>query len=260
MLCRIWHWDSAWNRDQRHAVVTEDLEQENGMERIGAVVLAAGSGKRMGADIPKQYLALCGKPVMVYCLEAFEKSRVDEIVLVVAPGDRAYCRKEIVEKYHITKVSAIVDGGAERYDSVYEGLKVIHSDYVLIHDCARAFVTEDIIERSIRGAKEYGACVVGMPVKDTIKIADESGWVGATPRRDLVWSVQTPQSFSYPLVYEAYTRLQACDKTGVTDDAMVVEKTMQARVKLIEGSYENIKVTTPEDLLMGERILQSRKK
>ncbi len=229
------------------------------MERIGAVVLAAGSGKRMGADVPKQYLTLCGKPIMLYCLEAFEKSRVDEIVLVVAAGDEAYCREQIVEKYHISKVRAIVAGGAERYDSVYEGLKAIQCDYVLIHDCARAFLTEDIIERSIAGAKEYSACVVGMPVKDTIKIADERGWVDTTPQRDLVWSVQTPQSFSYPLIYEAYTRLQSCDKTGVTDDAMVVEKTMKTRVKLIEGSYENIKVTTPEDLLLGERILQSRK-
>ena len=230
------------------------------MERIGAVILAAGSGKRMGADMPKQYLPLCGKPVMVHCLEVFEKSPVDEIVLVVTPGDEAYCKQDIVDAYHITKVKAIVPGGAERYDSVYQGLRHMQCDYVLIHDSARAFVTEDIIKRSIAGAKEYDACVVGMPVKDTIKIADEEGWVDTTPRRDLVWGIQTPQSFCYTLIYEAYTRLQSCDKTGVTDDAMVVEKMMGKRVKLLEGSYENIKVTTPEDLLLGERIIQSRKK
>lgn len=231
------------------------------MERIGAVVLAAGSGKRMGVDVPKQYLALCSKPVMVYCLEAFEKSRVDEIVLVVAAGDETYCREQIVEKYHISKVHAIVAGGAERYDSVYEGLKAIQCDYVLIHDCARAFVTEDIIERSIRGAKEYGACVVGMPVKDTIKVADENGWVDATPRRDLVWSVQTPQSFSYSLVYEAYTRLQACDKTGVTDDAMVVEKTMPGTCEIDRGQLREYQGDDPgRSASGGARILQSRKK
>ncbi len=230
------------------------------MERIGAVILAAGSGKRMGADMPKQYLPLCGKPVMVHCLEVFEKSPVDEIVLVVTPGDEAYCKQNMVDAYHITKVKAIVPGGAERYDSVYQGLRHMQCDYVLIHDSARAFVTEDIIKRSIAGAKEYDACVVGMPVKDTIKIADEEGWVNATPRRDLVWGIQTPQSFRYALVYEAYMRLQSCDKTGVTDDAMVVEKMMGKRVKLLEGSYENIKVTTPEDLLLGESIIQSRKK
>ena len=226
------------------------------MERIGAVVLAAGSGKRMGADIPKQYLALCGKPVMVYCLEAFEKSRVDEIVLVVAPGDRAYCRKEIVEKYHITKVSAIVDGGAERYDSVYEGLKVIHCDYVLIHDCARAFVTEDIIGRSIRGAKGYGACVVGMPVKDTIKIADGEGYAVETPDRNYVWAVQTPQAFSCGLITDAYTKLMATENLTVTDDAMVLEKMTGKKVKLVPGSYRNIKITTPEDLIVAEAYLR----
>lgn len=106
-------------------------------------------------------------------------------------------------------------------------------------------MTEDIIERSIRGAKGYGACVVGMPVKDTIKIADESGWVEATPRRDLVWSVQTPQSFSYPLVYEAYTRLQACDKTGVTDDAMVVEKTMPGACEIDRGQLREYQGDDP---------------
>lgn len=229
------------------------------MEEINAIVLAAGSGKRMGAEVPKQYLALAGKPIMVYSLEAFEKSDISGIVLVVAPGEVEYCRREIVEKYHITKVLSIVEGGAERYDSVYRGLLAAKSDYVLIHDCARAFLTQDIISRAMESVITYKACVVGMPVKDTIKIADEEGNVAATPKRSSVWSVQTPQCFSYALVLEAYEKLQSADKTDVTDDAMVVEQMLRIPVKLIEGSYDNIKVTTPEDLVLGEQILSNLK-
>ncbi|MDD6195182.1 MAG: 2-C-methyl-D-erythritol 4-phosphate cytidylyltransferase [Lachnospiraceae bacterium] len=229
------------------------------MERINAIVLAAGSGKRMGSEVPKQYLPLGGKPVMVYSLEAFDKSAVEGIVLVVAPGEVEYCRREIVEKYHIHKVIAIVEGGAERYDSVYQGLLATECDYVLIHDCARAFLTQDVIARAIESVIAYKACVVGVPVKDTIKIADRDGYVVDTPKRSLVWSVQTPQCFAYDIVLEAYNKLQSADKTGVTDDAMVVERMLHVPVKLIEGNYDNIKVTTPEDLVLGEQILSNSK-
>ena len=125
------------------------------MKEINAIVLAAGAGKRMGADVPKQYLPLAGKPVMVYSLEAFEQSNVNGIVLVVAPGEVDYVKQEIVEKYHISKVVAIVEGGAERYDSVYRGLLAAESDYVLIHDCARAFLTQDIIARAMDSVIKY---------------------------------------------------------------------------------------------------------
>ena len=230
------------------------------MKEINAIVLAAGSGRRMGADVPKQYLPLAGKPVMVHSLETFEKSPVKGIVLVVAPGEVEYCRREIVEKYHISKVISIVEGGEERYDSVYRGLKAALCDYVLIHDSARAFLTEDIIERAIVSVEQYKACVVGMPVKDTIKISDRDGYVADTPDRSLMWSVQTPQCFAYDVILEAYEKLQHTDKTGVTDDAMVVEQMLHIPVKLIEGSYDNIKVTTPEDLVLGEQILSNYKK
>lgn len=235
----------------------ETERKETGMDKVSAIVLAAGMGKRMGASVPKQYLPLCGKPVMVYCLEAFERSVVDDIILVVSAGEEEFCRKQIVEKYQITKVSRIVSGGDERYDSVYCGLCACSCDYVLIHDAARAFLTEKIIEDAVEGAKKYKACVVGVPSKDTVKIANEEGYVAQTPERSLVWNIQTPQAFSYPLVYDAYKKLQDGDKQGITDDAMVVERMSAVPVRLIMGSYDNIKVTTPEDLVVGERILES---
>ncbi len=228
------------------------------MEKYTAIVLAGGSGKRMGLSVKKQYIEICNKPLLYYSVHAFEKSDVDEIVLVVTPGDENYVKKEIVEKYGFKKVSAIVPGGKERYNSVYEGLKVTRGDYVLIHDGARAFVTKEIIRRAMDGAKEYGACVVGMPVKDTIKVADGDGYVKDTPERSSLWMVQTPQAFSYPLVKDAYEKVLAKDATGVTDDAMVVELATDQKVKLIEGSYDNIKVTTIDDLDVAENILKKQ--
>ena len=228
------------------------------MEKYTAIVLAGGSGKRMGLSVKKQYIEICNKPLLYYSVHAFEKSYVDEIVLVVTPGDENYVKKEIVEKYGFKKVSAIVPGGKERYNSVYEGLKVTRGDYVLIHDGARAFVTKEIIRRAMDGAKEYGACVVGMPVKDTIKVADGDGYVKDTPERSSLWMVQTPQAFFYPLVKDAYEKVLAKDATGVTDDAMVVELATDQKVKLIEGSYDNIKVTTIDDLDVAENILKKQ--
>ncbi|MBR5127226.1 MAG: 2-C-methyl-D-erythritol 4-phosphate cytidylyltransferase, partial [Roseburia sp.] len=173
-----------------------------------AIVLAAGAGKRMNSKVQKQYLLLKEKPVLYYSLKAFEESQVEDIILVVGAGEIEYCQKEIIEKYGIQKVRAIVAGGKERYHSVYEGLKAAgQTDYVLIHDGARPFVSQAIIERTIAAVSEYKACVVGMPVKDTIKIADEAGYAKETPNRSRVWMVQTPQAFSYSLIYDAYTRM-----------------------------------------------------
>ncbi len=228
------------------------------MEKYTAIVLAGGSGKRMGLSVKKQYIEICNKPLLYYSVHAFEKSDVDEIVLVVTPGDETYVKEEIVEKYGFKKVSAIVPGGKERYNSVYEGLKVTQGDYVLIHDGARAFVTKEIIRRAMDGAKEYGACVVGMPVKDTIKVVDDDGCVKDTPERSSLWMVQTPQAFFYPLIKDAYEKVLAKDATGVTDDAMVVELATDQKVKLIEGSYDNIKVTTIDDLDVAENILKKQ--
>ena len=211
------------------------------MEKFTAIVLAGGTGKRMHSHIHKQYLELAGKPVLYYALKTFEKSDVTDIVLVTGAGEETYCKCEIIDKYH----------------SVYAGLCAAKgADYVLIHDGARPLVTADIIRRSMEAVKEYRACVAGMPVKDTIKIADEKGYAKLTPERSKVWQVQTPQSFSYSLVYEAYQKILADEDSAITDDAMVVERMTNQPVKLIEGSYRNIKITTPEDMMIAEMYLK----
>ena len=226
-------------------------------QKYTAIVLAAGSGKRMNPKVHKQYLIIQDRPVLYYSLKAFEDSAVDEIVLVVGKGEEEFCRKEIVDKYGISKVKAIVEGGKERYHSVFEGLKqTSDADYVLIHDGARPFVNQDIIRRCMQEVQKYQACVVGMPVKDTIKIADEEGYAKQTPDRKNVWMIQTPQTFSYALIYEAYEEMLKTEDTAITDDAMVLERIKGKKSKLIEGSYRNIKITTPEDLLIANVYLQ----
>ena len=226
-------------------------------QKYTAIVLAAGSGKRMNSKVHKQYLIIQDRPVLYYSLKACEDSAVDEIVLVVGKGEEKFCRKEIVDKYGISKVKAIVEGGKERYHSVFEGLKqTSDADYVLIHDGARPFVNQDIIRRCMQEVQKYQACVVGMPVKDTIKIADEEGYAKQTPDRKNVWMIQTPQTFSYALIYEAYEEMLKTEDTAITDDAMVLERIKGKKSKLIEGSYRNIKITTPEDLLIANVYLQ----
>lgn len=226
-------------------------------QKYAAIVLAAGSGKRMNSQVHKQYLIIQDRPVLYYSLKAFEDSAVDEIVLVVGKGEEEFCRREIVDKYGISKVKAIVEGGKERYHSVFEGLKqTSDADYVLIHDGARPFVNQDIIRRCMQEVQKYQACVVGMPVKDTIKIADEEGYAKQTPDRKNVWMIQTPQTFSYALIYEAYEEMLKTEDAAITDDAMVLERIKGKKSKLIEGSYRNIKITTPEDLLIANVYLQ----
>ena len=225
-----------------------------------AVILAAGQGRRMGTKIQKQYLLLAGKPVLYYSLDTFQKSElIDEICIVTGAGDEEYCRQEIVERYGFTKVNQIIAGGAERYLSVWNALQTLDGNgYVFIHDGARPFVDEAMITRVYEEVCAFHACVVGMPVKDTIKIADEDGFVKETPDRSRVWMVQTPQVFETEIVKQAYSKLMETEKTNVTDDAMVVEQMMQIPVKFVEGSYENIKITTPEDLKIGEIFTKDR--
>lgn len=224
--------------------------------KFTAIVLSAGKGSRMNSSVHKQYLLLKGRPVITYALDAFEKSAVDEVILVTGPGEEEYCRKEIIEAYGFRKVSKIVAGGKERYQSVYHGLQAVSdSDYVLIHDGARPFVTQELIARTMETVRKTDACVVGMHVKDTIKITDEDNVVKETPDRRNVWMVQTPQAFSYPLIYRAYEELFGQEDTVITDDAMVVEKFCHVPVTLMEGSYRNIKITTPEDMLIAEAFL-----
>lgn len=224
--------------------------------KFTAIVLSAGKGSRMNSNTHKQYLLLKGRPVITYALEAFEKSPVDEVILVTGPGEEEYCRKEIVEAYGFRKVARIVAGGKERYHSVFHGLQAASdSDYVLIHDGARPFVTEEMIARTMDTVRKTDACVVGMHVKDTIKITDEKDVVKETPDRKHVWMVQTPQAFSYSLIYHAYEKLLGQEDAAITDDAMVVEKICHVPVMLIEGSYRNIKITTPEDMLIAEAFI-----
>lgn len=228
-------------------------------EKCTAVVLAAGRGTRMGTEVQKQYLEIGGKPVLYYSLEVFEKSTIiDEIVLVVGENQKEYCQKEIVEKYGFQKVKGIVQGGAERYHSVWNGLQEVEDGYVFIHDGARPFVDEEILCRAYADVREHRACVVGMPVKDTIKISDEQGLVAETPNRTLLWMIQTPQVFEVSLVKKAYSKLIEQGITIATDDAMVVEMMLGSKVKLVKGSYENIKITTPEDLIVAQAFLSKK--
>lgn len=225
-----------------------------------AVVLSAGKGKRMQSKIHKQYLLIDNKPVIYYSLKVFEDSFIDSVVLVVGKDEEEYCRKEIIEKYGFKKVKAIVQGGKERYHSVCNGINAIcwDCDYVFIHDGARPFVTQEILERAYEQVAKDNACVVGMPSKDTVKIADNDGYVSTTPQRARVWTVQTPQVFLYSLIKDAYTQLEEHEEDilkqgiSITDDAMVVEYFNKIPVKLVEGSYQNIKITTPEDLKIAE--------
>ncbi len=222
-------------------------------ETYGAVVLAAGKGKRMHSAVQKQFLMLGGKPVIFYSLEQFEQCPfINEIVLVTGEEEIDYCRKEIVEKFDFQKVKKIVAGGAERFLSVYNGLKACTCDFVYIHDGARPFVDQAILERTREDVKRYGACVAGMPVKDTIKISDGDGYADVTPPRSRVWMVQTPQVFAYSCIKDAYDKLIADGRIDVTDDAMVLECMTGQKTKLTLGSYENIKITTPEDLEIAE--------
>ncbi|HKM04342.1 MAG TPA: 2-C-methyl-D-erythritol 4-phosphate cytidylyltransferase [Lachnospiraceae bacterium] len=226
-----------------------------------AILLAAGSGKRMNSEIHKQYLTLKGKPVLYYALKVFEESFLDEIILVVGSGEVEYCKNEIVNRYGFSKVSKVIEGGAERYHSVYKGILAIDlCDYLFIHDGARPFVSREILNRALLAVKQHKACVVGMPVKDTVKIIDENRFISETPKRDLVWSVQTPQCFSFSIIKDAYHQLMMQEdqllqnKIQISDDAMVLELLSDIPVKLVEGSYENIKITTKEDMKIAESL------
>lgn len=237
-------------------------------KRCTAVILAAGSGKRMNSGIAKQFLLLGGKPVLWYSLQAVEQSKIiDDCILVTGEENIAYVKKEIVGKYGFRKVATVVGGGSERYESVYKALCVIaggglsipnEDGYVFIHDGARPFLKEKLLEDTLNEVSENHACVAAVPVKDTIKIADEQGFAIQTPARNLVWSVQTPQVFDTELIIRAYQALfgrPEVERQGITDDAMVVENMLGTPVKLVMSSYDNIKITTPEDMRLAKMLL-----
>ncbi len=238
----------------------EEAEGRNAVgQKVTAIVLAAGKGSRMNSNIPKQYLTLLGKPVLFYSLQAFADSTVDEIILVTGSGEQDYCRKDIIETYQIRKVTHIVEGGAERYHSVYNGLLAAEgAGYVLIHDGARPLISPAVIDEAVRCVKKTGACVTGMPVKDTIQLVDDKGIICTTPDRRRTWMAQTPQCFAYELALSSYNKAIESGDRSITDDAMVAQRYGNARITMLEGGYENIKVTTPEDIAVAECLLKMR--
>ena len=230
-----------------------------------AIVLAGGRGRRMGGSTPKQYLLLNDRPVLYYSLRAFEDSFIDEVILVCGEGEEDYCRKEIVLKYGFSKVVKIVPGGKERFDSVYNGLEASNGcDFVYIHDGARPLVSQYILERLQHYVEKYRAAVAGAKAKDTIKLEDGDGFIESSPDRNKVWLMQTPQVFEYGLIKSAYEKLiQDRDRladagVNVTDDTMVAKMYGDVDAKLVENKECNLKITTPEDMIIAEALMKAR--
>ena len=224
------------------------------------VIVSAGRGSRMKADINKQFLKLKGKEVIAHTIDKFYNNKnIDEIVVVVKEDEADFFRRNIIDKYGYKNIK-IAFGGKERQDSVFNGLKAVNKDcdIVLVHDGARPFVTDEIIKNSIECAKKNKCVIVGVPVKDTIKIINKDNEVCDTPNRSTLWSIQTPQVFEYLSIIKAHKIAKEKSYYG-TDDSMLMEY-LGYNVKVIEGSYNNIKITTPEDLKIGEEILNENKK
>lgn len=222
----------------------------------GVVIVAAGTGSRMKADINKQFIKLRDKEVIVHTIEKFYNNKnINDIVVVIREDEQEYFNENIIDKYKFNNIK-IAYGGKQRQDSVYNGIKKLddNCDVILIHDGARPFVTNNIIENAIKEAKQHNAVVVGVKVKDTIKVVGENGNVIDTPNRSYLWSVQTPQVFKCDVIKKAYEDAYNNNYYG-TDDAMLVER-IGYDIKMVEGSYDNIKITTPEDLNFGEQILK----
>ena len=223
---------------------------------ISAIILAGGKGKRMGAPVSKQFIEIKGKPIIYYTRKKFsENKKIDNIVVVLSKDEVVYFKENILEKYNL-KVDNIVIGGTERQDSVYNGLKSLedtNTDIVLIHDGARPFISDRIIDDGIKFAQVYGACAPGVMPKDTIKIKNESNFSVSTPDRGSLVAIQTPQVFKFNEILECHEKIKI-NNIVVTDDTMVAEK-FGYSVYLYDGEYTNIKVTTPEDLILGEKLI-----
>ena len=221
---------------------------------ISAIVLAGGRGKRMNYHKSKQFIEIKGKPVLVYTLEKFIYNKsIDEVILVLPEDEVDYCKKEVLQRYSL-KVDRIVIGGKERQDSVFKALEAMEkADIVLIHDGARPFINEKIIEEGIKYANIYGAAAPGVTPKDTIKIKNEDNISVDTPDRNTLVAVQTPQCFKYDEIYQCHRKIKE-ENAIVTDDTSVVER-YGHKVYLYEGDYTNIKITTPEDLILAERLI-----
>ena len=226
---------------------------------VSVIVAAAGMSNRMGSSINKQFIAINNKAILAHTLEKFERCKyIDEIILVAKEDEIDYCRKEIVRRYNFNKVTMVVKGGKERQDSVYNGLLALNErcNIVLVHDGARPFVKAKNLEDGIIGVTKYDACIIGVPVKDTIKEINGLGNVENTPDRSHIWAAQTPQCFWKGTLLDAYKKAIEDGFVG-TDDGMLVER-LGFNVKMIKGSYENIKITTPEDLIVAESLIKDK--
>ena len=222
-----------------------------------AIVLAAGKGTRMNAGMNKQFMLINDRPLLAQTLAAFQScNAIDSIILVAGRDELKTCKEQIIDRYGFDKVDKLVSGGSERQQSVYNGILELEDDcnIVVIHDGARPILPEGIIEKCIDGAKIYGAVSAGMPAKETIKILNEEGFVQYTPERGKVWVTQTPQAFKRDIIEKAHETANIKGISG-TDDAFLVE-CMGIKVKMLEGSYENIKITTPEDIILAEAIMR----
>lgn len=221
---------------------------------ISAIILAGGKGTRMGANISKQYIKLKGKPILYYTIKRFSESKdIDKIILVLPKDEIDYCKEKVLDKYSL-HVDLIVQGGKERQDSVMNALnELIDEEIVLIHDGARPFVSQRIIDEGIKYARLYGASAPGVMPKDTIKIKGDNNFALSTPDRNTLVAIQTPQVFKFGIIKECHKKVKEED-IKVTDDTMVVE-TYGNKVYLYEGDYTNIKVTTPEDLILAEKLI-----
>jgi 2-C-methyl-D-erythritol 4-phosphate cytidylyltransferase len=227
--------------------------------RTVALVPAAGRGLRMGGHIPKQFLSLGGQPILVQSLRILQASPViHEIILAVPQAEHQYCLDSILATGEFGKVMKIVPGGAQRQDSVRRALAEVGEDteIVLVHDAVRPFLTKDMIKRVVEAAVQHGAAIIALPMRDTVKYVGADGVIERTVDRRPLWLAQTPQAFRRAWLEEGHRRA-LLDGTHATDDADLVERTGKA-VVVVEGSGENIKVTRPEDLVIGEAILNSR--
>lgn len=221
-----------------------------------ALIPAAGMGRRMGAGMNKQYLQLRGMPILARTVAVFQQASCINRVLLIIPDDEIpYCRESVVNAYRFDKVERIVPGGTERQHSVYNGLSALQcgeDDIILIHDGVRPFVTEDTLQRSIAALDSADGAVVAVPAKDTIKIVSD-GAIQSTPPRETLWLAQTPQAFRYSVIKEAHDLAHAAGYLG-TDDASLLER-LGKKVAIVPGDYRNIKITTPEDLVLAEAFL-----
>ena len=225
--------------------------------KVIALIPAAGTGKRMQAGVNKQYLQLGGMPIVGRTVSLFQDVPcIDDIYIITPEQEIPYCRTEVVERYGFTKVRGIVPGGQERQNSVLNGLRAIEGTeddaVILIHDGVRPFISRHSLEHAVATAREYDGALVAVPVKDTVKVVLE-GIVRDTPPRERIWLAQTPQAFRYSVIRAAHEMADAEGFLG-TDDASLVER-MGREVHIVLGDYRNIKITTPEDLLLAEAFL-----